>query len=58
MQRQTERLGPGRLSLELFHVLFRRGESQRADLAPARLEIHLVTQGPVEIDRIHHHLGE
>ena len=39
MERQPEGLGPGGLALQLLHPLGRRGEPERADLAPARLEL-------------------
>ena len=58
VEREAEGLGPGGLALELFHVLFGRRQSQRSDLAPPGLEVDLLAQGPVEVDRVHHHLRE
>ena len=58
VQGQPERLGPSSLSLQLLHPFGRRGEPQRADLAPARLELDFLFEVAVELDRVHHHLGE
>ena len=57
-EREPEGLSPGRLPLQLLHPLGRRGEAERADLAPAGLELDLVAQLPVELDRVHHHPGQ
>ena len=55
LERQPERLRPARLARELLHALLRRGEAQRADLLPARLQADLVGERAVEVDRVHHH---
>src|SRR5262249_25510911 len=38
--------------------LLRRGEPERADLAPAGLEPDLGAERAVELDRVHHHLRQ
>ncbi len=58
VQRQAEGLGPGSLTLELLHAFRGGSKAKGADLAPAGLELHLVSQFAVELDRVHHHLRE
>ena len=55
LERQSERLRPAGLARDLLEPLGRRGEAQRADLAPARLEPDLRLERAVELDRAHHH---
>ena len=58
LERQTERLRPARLPRDLLHPLGRRGEPERPDLVPARLETHFGLERAVEVDALHHHPRE
>jgi hypothetical protein len=58
LERQTERLRPARLPRDLLHPLGRRGEPERPDLVPARLEPHFGLERAVEVDALHHHPRE
>ena len=58
LERQPERLRPAGLARQLLHPLLGGGEPQRPDLVPAGLELDLLAQRPVEVDRVHHHLRE
>ena len=55
LERQPERARPPGLSAELLHPLGRRGDAQRADLAPARVGAGLGREAPVELDPVDHH---
>ena len=55
LEREAERLRPAGLARDLLQPLGRRGEAQRADLTPARLEPDLRLERAVELDRVHHH---
>ena len=54
VERQPERLRPARLPAQLLHALLARREPDPAALDPAAR----VAELPVELDRVHHHLGE
>ncbi len=58
LEREPEGLRPAGLAAKLLHPLLRRGEPEGADLAPAGLEADLLLERPVEVDRVHHHLGQ
>ncbi len=55
LQRQPERLRPAGLARELLHPFLGGRKPQRADLVPAGLEVDLLAERPVELDRVHHH---
>src|SRR5207249_10381950 len=58
LEGQTECLRPGRLARQLLHTLLARGKAKGANLVPPGLEPDLVLEGSVEVDRVHHHLGQ
>ena len=58
LERQPERLRPAGLTGDLLQTLLRRGEPQRTDLAPPRLEADLGLERAVEVDAGHHHLRQ
>ena len=58
LQRQPEGLRPARLPAQLLHPLLGRGEPDPAAFGPARVEVGLLPDPPVEVDRVHHHLGQ
>src|SRR5439155_15275357 len=58
LERQTECLGPRGLARQLLHTLLARGKAKGANLVPTGLEPDLVLEGSVEVDRVHHHLGQ
>ena len=58
LQREPEGLGPAGLACDFLEALLRGGQPQRPDLAPSRLEAHLGSDRPVELDARHHHLRQ
>ncbi len=58
LERQPEGLRPAGLARDLLESLLRGREPQRADLAPAGLELDLLAERAVELDRAHHHPGQ
>ena len=58
LEGEAEGLRPAGLAGELLQPLRGGREPERADLAPAGLELDLGAEGPVQLDRAHHHLRE
>ena len=58
LQRQPEGLRPAGLAAQLLQSLLAGGKADAAALDPARVELGLVLEPPVEVDRVHHHLGQ
>ena len=58
LEREAERLRPPGLAPQLLHPLLARGEADAAALDPAGIELGLVAEPPVELDRVHHHLRQ
>ena len=58
LHRQAEGLRPARLTAKLLEALVARGEADAAALDPTRIVLGLGSQAPVEVDRVHHHLGQ
>ena len=58
LKRQPERLRPAGLAGELLEPLRRRGQAERADLVPGRVDAGLGRESPVELDPVHHHPGQ
>ena len=57
-QGQSEGLGPAGLARQLLHSLATGREPQRADLVPPGVQLDLLAEGSVKLDRAHHHPGE
>ena len=58
VERKAERLRPAGLAAQLLHPLLRGGQPQAAALDPAGVELRLLADPPVEVDRVHHHLRQ
>ena len=55
LERESERLGPAGLALDLLQPLGRRGEADAAELVPPGSLPVSRREGRVELDRVHHH---
>ncbi len=58
LQGQAEGLRPPGLAAKLLHPLLARGEPDAAALDPARIELRLLRETPVDVDGVHHHLRQ
>ena len=58
LERQPEGLRPPGLAAELLHPLLAGGELDAPALRPSGVELGLLSDPPVELDRVHHHLRQ